>query len=79
MAATALEPRTDYFYCEECQKHVPCVRLKPGTWEIRCPNCAGECAVCGCHLAKYCFGKGNGIHLVLVPERKKGTAQTRRK
>lgn len=76
---TGLQPRTDYFYCDECRKHVPCVRLKPGVWEIRCPNCAGECALCGCHLAKYCFGKVSGVQMVLMPLRVKETPRPPRK
>ena len=69
---TSLQPRTDYFYCDECHKHVACVRVKPGVWEIQCPNCVGECALCGCHLAKLCFGKGSGAQMVLVAPGGKG-------
>ena len=53
-----LQHNVDYIYCEECRKHVPCMRLEPGVWEVQCPRCVGECALCGCHLAGYCFGKG---------------------
>ena len=59
MSVQQLEPRIDYFYCDDCEKHVPCVRLEPGVWEVQCARCVGECALCGCHLAGYCFGKGN--------------------
>ncbi len=58
--ATEGAPRVDYIYCDECHTHVPCLRLEPGVWEVQCPRCIGECAVCGCHLADYCFGK-NGV------------------
>jgi hypothetical protein len=67
MPMTRLEPKTDYFFCDECQEHVPCVRQQPGVWEIRCPRCAGECAVCNCHLSNYCFGKGNSVRMILAP------------
>lgn len=62
-------PRVDYIYCDECQTHVPCVRLEPGVWEVQCPRCVGECAVCGCHLADYCFGQNDiagRIHMRVV-------------
>ena len=58
MTLGELRQNVDYIYCEECKKHVPCVRLEPGVWEVQCPRCVGECALCGCHLAGYCFGKG---------------------
>ena len=35
------------------------VWLEPGVWEVQCPRCVAECALCGCPLAGYCFGKGN--------------------
>ena len=62
-------PRMDYIYCDECHEHVPCLRLEPGVWEVQCPQCVGECAVCGCHLADYCLGSSNvpaRIHMRLV-------------
>ncbi len=59
MVPGGLQPNVDYFYCEKCQMHVPCVRLEPGVWEVQCSQCVGECAVCGCHLANHCFGKAN--------------------
>lgn len=52
-----LREKVDYFYCEECKEHVPCLRIEPGVWEVQCAKCIGECAVCVCHLAHYCFGK----------------------
>lgn len=64
-----LEPRFDYFYCDECGKHVPCVRLGAGVWEVQCPRCVGECGLCGCHLAGHCFGKGDApvrTHMYVV-------------
>ena len=57
-----MQEDVDYFYCQQCKKHVPCIRLEPGVWEVQCSECVGECAVCGCHLARYCFGKG-GVHV----------------
>ncbi len=30
MALNELQPQVDYFYCLECRKHVPCIRLEPG-------------------------------------------------
>ena len=59
MDLTQLQLKIDYFYCDECEKHVPCVRLEPGVWEVQCARCVGECGLCGCHLAGYCFGQGN--------------------
>jgi hypothetical protein len=51
-----LQEKVDYFYCEECKEHIPCLRIEPGVWEVQCAKCIGECVVCGCHLAHYCFG-----------------------
>lgn len=67
--AREMAPRVDYIYCDECDEHVPCLRLEPGVWEVQCPRCVGECAVCGCHLADYCFGSGGvaaKIHMRVV-------------
>ncbi len=58
MDSTDLQPRMDYIFCDECQEHIPCLRLEPGVWEVQCPRCVGECGLCGCHLVGYCFGKG---------------------
>ncbi len=69
-----LRPGVDYFFCEECQKHVPCIRLEPGVWEVQCARCVGECGLCGCHLAGYCFGKGRvpvRTHMYVVKVGKK--------
>jgi hypothetical protein len=60
MMPAEMQQNVDYFYCEVCKIHVPCVRLEPGIWEVQCPNCVGECALCGCHLANHCFGQGSG-------------------
>lgn len=59
MTPDELKQKTDYFYCDECKTHVPCIRLEPGVWEVRCSRCVGECSLCGCHLSNYCFGKGS--------------------
>ena len=67
MPVTGLAPKTDYFFCDECQEHVPCVRQQPGVWEIRCPRCVGECMACECHLSTYCFGKASTMKMVLMP------------
>ena len=56
MEHEGLREKVDYFYCAECKEHIPCVRIEPGVWEVQCAKCIGECAVCGCHLAHYCFG-----------------------
>ncbi len=53
-----LQQEVDYIYCVECKEHVPCIPLEPGVWEVQCHRCVGECAMCRCHLATYCFGKG---------------------
>jgi len=69
-----MRPGVDYFYCEDCQKHVPCIRLEPGVWEVQCARCVGECGLCGCHLAGYCFGKGRvpvRTHMYVVKVEKK--------
>lgn len=59
MTPNKLQQKVDYFYCDECKKHVPCIRLEPGVWEVQCSECVGECTMCGCHLSNYCFGKGS--------------------
>lgn len=56
MFPAEMQQKVDYFYCDVCEVHVPCVRLEPGVWEVQCPKCVGECATCGCHLANHCFG-----------------------
>jgi hypothetical protein len=69
---SGLQARVDYIYCDECEKHVPCVRLEPGVWEVQCPECVGECALCSCHLVGYCIGKGSTpakTHMFLVKPR----------
>jgi hypothetical protein len=58
MVAEELQPKVDYFYCEECKEHVPCIRVEVGVWEVCCSHCVGECSLCVCHLAEYCFGQG---------------------
>lgn len=58
MILQELRQKVDYFYCDECKMHVPCIRVEPGVWEVQCSNCVGECALCQCHLVNYCFGKG---------------------
>ncbi len=58
MSAPELQKRTDYLYCGECGRHVPCISLEPGVWEVQCSRCVGECGLCGCYVAGYCYGKG---------------------
>ncbi len=75
MKVLELQPNIDYFYCEECQKHVPCVRLEAGVWEVQCPRCVGECGLCSCYLAGFCFGKGRApamkhMYVVIKPQAK---------
>jgi hypothetical protein len=74
MPIPGLKPRTDYFYCDECGEHVPCIRHEPGVWEIQCPRCVGECALCQCHLAGACFGQGTPIMMVKPPATNAGKA-----
>lgn len=73
MRSMELKDDLDYFFCSECRKHVPCVRIEPGVWEVLCPRCVGECGLCSCHLAGYCFGQGQApvkqhMYLVKRPE-----------
>ncbi len=56
MQAHELQPRVDYLYCERCEHHVACIRLRPGVWEVQCPRCAGECGLCGCSKVGACLG-----------------------
>ncbi len=51
-----LEPEVDYFYCAECEEHIPCRRTDTGYWEVECKHCIGECGVCHCPLRVLCFG-----------------------
>ena len=52
-----LSPNVDYLFCPVCEKHIPCTRNDTGYWEVNCPGCVGECNMCKCYLAKYCFGR----------------------
>ncbi len=52
-----LQKDVDYLYCPVCDKHVACIRTDTGYWEVTCPDCSGECGMCKCHLARYCFGR----------------------
>ncbi len=58
--ATELEAGVDYFYCQPCDVHVPCVQLGPGEWEVQCPHCEGTCGLCDCSLRDRCFGAPEG-------------------
>ncbi len=68
MRTEELREELDYFFCRECRKHVPCLRIEPGVWEVLCPRCVGECGLCSCHLAGYCFGQGQSPqrHMYIV-------------
>ena len=55
-----LQRKVDYLYCQACERHVPCVRLQAGVWEVQCPRCAGECGLCGCFRIGHCVGP-NGV------------------
>lgn len=46
----------DYLYCPVCKVHVPARRVPSGGWEVACPGCDGECALCHCYLKRFCFG-----------------------
>ena len=75
MTLEDMKHNVDYFYCDECKKHVPCIRLEPGVWEVQCSECVGECVLCGCHLAETCFGKGKvhvQAHMYVVKPKGKG-------
>lgn len=52
-----LQENVDYLYCPICEKHIPCIRTDTGYWEVTCPGCKGECGMCKCYLARYCFGR----------------------
>ncbi len=56
MDVQQLQPKVDYLYCDKCGKHVACIRLRPGVWEVQCPRCVGECGLCGCSQTGFCFG-----------------------
>lgn len=55
MDSPGLQSKVDYLYCDECKKHVPSTRVAPGVWKVECPQCIGECLLCECALAGYCF------------------------
>ena len=57
MDVQQLQPKVDYLYCDKCGKHVACIRLRPGVWEVQCPRCVGECGLCGCSQTGFCFGQ----------------------
>ncbi len=59
MEVRQLQPQMDYLYCAECSRHVPCVRLPGGVWEVQCPRCAGECGLCSCLETGTCVSKGD--------------------
>lgn len=46
----------DYLWCPACRKHVRCIRLETGWWEVECPRCTGECGYCKCGLRELCIG-----------------------
>jgi len=52
-----LDEDVDYLYCPVCKKHVACIRTDTGYWEVTCSGCPGECGVCKCYLARFCFGR----------------------
>lgn len=53
-----LQPNVDYLFCSECGRHVACIRLEEGVWEVQCPRCVGECGLCSCLVTGSCLGKG---------------------
>ena len=55
--ASDLQANIDYLYCPVCKAHVPCIRTETGYWEVTCPGCFGECSLCECYLARFCFGR----------------------
>ena len=52
-----LQEDVDYLFCPVCDKHIPCLRTETGHWEVCCPGCVGECGMCKCYLAPFCFGR----------------------
>lgn len=70
-----LQPNVDYFYCGECGRHVACIRLEPGLWEVQCPRCVGECGLCSCSANGICQGKDGSpvqTHMHVAGESSKG-------
>lgn len=53
---TSLKHDVDYLYCPVCKTHIACIRTDVG-WEVCCPGCIGECAMCKCYLSRFCFGR----------------------
>ncbi len=58
----------DYLYCPQCKLHIPCRRLDIKGWEVECPDCLGECGLCGCHLRKFCFSSRDDFPPLAVIE-----------
>ena len=70
-----LQPDVDYLYCRECGRHVACIRLEAGVWEVQCPRCIGECGLCGCSANGICQGKeGSPVqtHMYVIDSSKGG-------
>ncbi len=64
-----LKPNVDYLYCEECGRHVSCIRLGRGIWEVQCPRCEGKCGLCACQAGGHCVGKNGatvGAHVYIA-------------
>lgn len=68
LIAEHLEQNVDYLYCPVCKKHIPCVRVEGGRWEVQCPGCAGECSLCKCYLARFCFGQREDFPPIALSE-----------
>ncbi len=60
MQVHELQRKVDYLFCERCGTHVPCIRLRPGVWEVQCPRCVGDCGLCRCSQLGQCVGS-NGV------------------
>lgn len=63
-----LQEDVDYLFCPICKEHVPCVRTETGYWEVTCPGCTGECGLCKCYLARFCFGRREEFPPLPSPE-----------
>lgn len=63
-----LQENIDYLYCPVCKRHIPCVRLETGYWEVYCPGCVGECGMCKCYLSRFCFGQRGEFPPISLPD-----------
>jgi hypothetical protein len=75
-----LRPGTDYLYCSECQRHVPCEPLEGDVWEVQCSRCVGECGLCSCRISGECLDKdGSRVQFHIHTAREIGRTRFNRK